>query len=176
MSLCRRPFLIALLLPVAGSLLPVAALARQGRGGGGDDRGGDDDRDDHDDDRDDDRDSDDDGGGNRDRTTGGSATDEPARRDRLPRLAAGQYRITREGQIETLSQDQFSRLKRSDPATSGWSQLVQIERGRVSVTDSAGWREEFGTDRYRLFDPRGNLVTRRPLTRADTARLRNMLP
>lgn len=165
-------------------------------GGGGDDRGDDDDDDDDDnsghgggeddrddDDSDDDSDDDDDDGDNSTAGSNGGETPRaaPSRsggstspRDRLPTLKPGQYRITRKGRVEAVTQGQFNRLMQGGTQDS-WSQLVQIGPGRVTVTDSAGWREEFRSERYRLFDPRGNLVTRRALTRKDTARLRKLL-
>lgn len=187
MSLDRRALLLTLLLPLGSALWPVQAMAKGGEGRGGDDDDDDDDgggRDDRDDDSDSDDDNDDDSGsgtsGNDDkdgdegrpssRSGGGTSP-----RDRLPSLKPGQYRITRKGRIEALSQSQFRRLMQNGTAETG-AQLVQITPGRVTVTDSAGWREEFGRDCYRLFDPRGNLVTRRALTRKDTSRLRALLP
>jgi len=196
MSLDRRAFVLTLLLPLGGALWPVQAMAKGGNGRGGDDRddddddksghgggGGrdDDDRDD-DDSRDDRRDDDhrdddrrDDGRGDAaPRTPRSAGAGNSSPRDRLPALKPGQYRITRKGRVEALSQSQFRHLMQDGRAENG-AQLVQITPNRVTVTDSAGWREEFGRDRYRLFDPRGNLVTRRALTRKDTSRLRALL-
>ena len=192
MTLDRRALLLTLLLPLGSTLWPVQAMAKGGEGRGGDDGDDDDDdddddgggRDDRGDDGDDDDDDDDDnsghGGGDNKDGDGGSAptrsggTGSSSPRDRLPPLKPGQYRITRKGRVEALSQNQFRRLMQSGTPESG-AQLVQVTPNRVTVTDSAGWREEFGRDRYRLFDPRGNLVTRRALSRKDTARLRALL-
>ncbi|MBL8563504.1 MAG: hypothetical protein JNN06_14610 [Gemmobacter sp.] len=190
MPLDRRTLLLTLLLPLGSALWPASAMARGGEGrggddgdddddggGGGDDRGDDDDDDDDDSGEDgggkDDSDDDEDKGSGAAPSRSGSSGNGPAR-DRLPPLKPGQYRITRKGRIEALSQGQFRRLLQDGAAGPG-AQLVQVTPGRVTVTDSAGWREEFGRDRYRLFDPRGNLVTRRALTRKDTARLRTLL-
>lgn len=181
MILPRRPFVIALLALASPALSARPLWAR----GGGDDR----DDDDHDDDDDDD---DAGGGSGQGRGRGGDhAAPRPDKtRDRLPALPPGLRRIGADGSIETLGQglyqrrDRRGRLIESRQARSGdrtrlrgpgFSQIIEIGR-MVTITDRAGWREEFATDHYRLFDPRGNLVTRRPLTRADTARLRDMLP
>ena len=185
MTLDRRALLLTLLLPLSSTLWPVQAMARSGEGRGGDDDdddnddgGGRDDRGDDDDDDDGDNsghgggDDKDEDGGRAPARSGGNGSTSP--RDRLPPLKPGQYRITRKGRVEALSQSQFRSLLQSGTPESG-AQLVQVTPNRVTVTDSAGWREEFGRDRYRLFDPRGNLVSRRALSRKDTARLRALL-
>lgn len=150
-------------------------------GGGGGNGGGSGDDDDDDDDDDDSSGSGGGGSGSSGSGNGsglggrsGSGEGSTSPRDRLPALKPGQYRISRKGRIEALSQSQFRSLMQGGTGQN-WSQLVQITPGRVTVTDSAGWREEFRAERYRLFDPRGNLVTRRALTRKDTARLRSLL-
>lgn len=181
MILPRRPVLIALLALASPALSAHPLWAR----GGGDDR-------DEDDDDDEDDDNDPGGGSGHGRGRGGDRT--AARpdktRDRLPALPPGLRRIGPDGSIETLGQglyqrhDRRGRLIERRQAQSGdrdrlrgpgFSQIIEIGR-QVTITDSAGWREEFAREHYRLLDPRGNLVTRRPLTRGDTARLRDMLP
>lgn len=57
----------------------------------------------------------------------------------------------------------------------GLDVLIEVAPGGVSVTDRAGWREEFKGSTYRLTDPRGNPVTRRGVTRKDIARLKDLL-
>ncbi|WP_149141142.1 hypothetical protein [Gemmobacter caeruleus] len=201
----RRLFLLTLLvgLPMQGLAAPAWARGGNdgddddddddddsGSGGGGDDRGDDDD-DDVDDksgpggggsDDDDDHDH---------RSDSRRASDRP---DSLPRLPEGVIRLSRDGSREQIRRGQYQRSNargqlvehRAATATdrnrltrrvdSGFAALIDIRPGKITITDSAGWREEFGARRYRLFDPRGNIVSRRPLTTEDTARLRQMIP
>ncbi|MFD1808372.1 hypothetical protein ACFSHQ_10260 [Gemmobacter lanyuensis] len=57
----------------------------------------------------------------------------------------------------------------------GLEVIVDVTPSRIIVTDRAGWREEVQGTRYRLTDPRGNVVTRRAVTERDLARLRTLL-
>ena len=202
MALSRRHVILASLLPLCGWGLWVGPAQAKGGGDRKDsddrddrddkrDRDAEDDSADRDDSGRDDSGRDDSGGQGRGRGRGGSG-DAGQAPTRLPPQSAGAQRRARNGSRETLQDglylrhDAQGRLIERRKATAAdrarllshdrnTVQTIEIKTNRVTVIDSAGWKEEFGLDRYRLFDPRGNLVTRRPLTRADTARLREVL-
>lgn len=162
----------------------------QGDDSGGDDDGNDDDGggDDGGDDNDGGSGSDDDGRDNSDRDTsgrGGHSSDLG--------LRSGLRRIYVDGQQERITGGQYERLDRRGrvierrPASNGDRRrlqnldgqglevIVDVTPSRIIVTDRAGWREEVQGARYRLTDPRGNVVTRRAVTERDLARLRTLL-
>lgn len=166
-----------------------------------DDEEDDDDSDDGSDDEDDDQ-GDDSGGDDND---GGSGSDDDGRdnsdRDTSDRgghssdlgLRSGLRRIYVDGQQERITGGQYERLDRRGrvierrPASNGDRRrlqnldgqglevIVDVTPSRIIVTDRAGWREEVQGARYRLTDPRGNVVTRRAVTERDLARLRTLL-
>lgn len=159
---------------------------------GGDDDGGDDDG--QDDDGEDD-DGSTDGG-----SSGSGSAARPAKdaraaavsADMLRRLGpAGVRRLLADGSRESLIAGVYERFdsrgrlveRRKASAAdktrlgsmTGARAVIQIRGDRVIVTDHAGWREEIRAGRYRLTDPRGNLVTRRPAGPEDLERIRAIL-
>ncbi|MCB2130609.1 MAG: hypothetical protein KDE03_16455 [Rhodobacteraceae bacterium] len=52
---------------------------------------------------------------------------------------------------------------------------IDARTGDVDLVDYRGWRETLSGGRYLLSDPNGRTVTRRPVTAADAARLREIL-
>lgn len=166
-----------------------------------DDDGDGDDRDDDDDDEDgsDDHGSDDNGpdddSGSNDGSGGNGSSDRSGRSDSASDLGlrSGLRRIYVDGQQERITGRHYERL---DPRGQvierrvaqsgdrrrlasldgqGLEVIVDVAPGRITVTDRAGWREELRGTRYRLTDPRGNVVTRRAVTDRDLARLRALL-
>jgi hypothetical protein len=111
----------------------------------------------------------------------------------LPALPRGMRRIYSDGREERITGNVIEKLDArgrvierrkvtaSDKtrfrqiAERGLDVLIEVAPGGVSVTDRAGWREEFKGSTYRLTDPRGNPVTRRGVTRKDIARLKDLL-
>ena len=111
----------------------------------------------------------------------------------LPALSRGMRRIYSDGREERITGNVIEKLdargrvieRRKVTAADksrfrqiserGLDVLIEVAPGSVSVTDRAGWREEFKGSTYRLTDPRGNPVTRRGVTRKDIARLKDLL-
>jgi hypothetical protein len=79
-------------------------------------------------------------------------------------------RVIERRKVTTADKSRFRQISER-----GLDVLIEIAPGGVSVTDRAGWREEFKGSTYRLTDPRGNPVTRRGVTRKDIARLKDLL-
>ena len=116
-----------------------------------------------------------------------------ANSDALPALKPGLRRLYTDGRQERISGGVIERLdprgrvveRRSATAADrarlaqkkgqGLAAVIEVKKGSVTVTDRAGWREEFRGSNYRLIDPKGNLVTRRGVTRKDIAHLRKLL-
>jgi hypothetical protein len=164
-----------------------------GKGGGSDD-------DDDDDDRDDSSGGNSGSGRPGAGAEGGDSTKSRSARARassdstsLPALPRGLRRIYSDGREERITGNVIEKLdargrviERRKVTTAdksrfrqiserGLDVLIEIAPGGVSVTDRAGWREEFKGSTYRLTDPRGNPVTRRGVTRKDIARLKDLL-
>ena len=146
------------------------------------------------DDNDDDDDDDSSGSGSRGSSSGGSKSGSGnTRGDALPTLKSGLRRVYGDGREERISGGVYERRNAAGRVTErraatsadrqrlaslqgkGLAAVVDVTPGRVTVTDRAGWREEFKGSTYRLIDPRGNLVTRRGITRKDIAHLRDLL-
>ena len=79
-------------------------------------------------------------------------------------------RVIERRKVTTADKSRFRQISER-----GLDVLIEVAPGGVSVTDRAGWREEFKGSTYRLTDPRGNPVTRRGVTRKDIARLKDLL-
>lgn len=160
--------------------------------GSGDDSDDDDNSGSGSDDNDDDDDSS--GSGSRGSSSGGSKSGSGnTRGDALPALKSGLRRVYGDGREERISGGVYERRNAAGRVTErraatsadrqrlaslqgkGLAAVVDVTPGRVTVTDRAGWREEFKGSTYRLIDPRGNLVTRRGITRKDIAHLRDLL-
>lgn len=164
-----------------------------GKGGGSDD-------DDDDDDRDDSSGGNSGSGRPSAGAEGGDSTKSRSARARassdstsLPALPRGLRRIYSDGREERITGNVIEKLdargrviERRKVTTAdksrfrqiserGLDVLIEVAPGGVSVTDRAGWREEFKGSTYRLTDPRGNPVTRRGVTRKDIARLKDLL-
>lgn len=102
----------------------------------------------------------------------------------------GLWRLLHDGSSEYLTADRYERrdsrgrIRETRRATAGDRDRlaaspragavelrIEIAGDRLTAIDSAGWREELRRGRYRLTDPRGNLVTDRPATAADLDRI-----
>lgn len=161
--------------------------------------GSDDDDDDDNSGSDDDDDDDSSGSGSGGGSSGGGSSGSSKsgsgnnRGDALPALKSGLRRVYGDGREERISGGVYERRNAAGRVTErraatsadrqrlaslqgkGLAAVVDVSPGRVTVTDRAGWREEFRGSTYRLIDPRGNLVTRRGITRKDIAHLRDLL-
>lgn len=116
-------------------------------------------------------------------------------RTKLRRVLGGEQtrRLLKDGSEERLIGGRYQHLDRGGrliedraATTADRRRLGQLDRGAVAalievrgdgvmVTDPGGWREELRAGRYRLTDPRGNLVVDRVAGSADLERIRQSL-
>ena len=176
---------------LGGLMLPIAAPDQALADDDGDGKGRDSDHDgDSDRDRDDDHDDDrNDDSGDR---SGSGRRASPGKAD-LP-WRPGMWRLFDDGSSEHLADGRYERRDRNGRLIEKRSAVpadrerlgrirrndkvelrVEVRGNRLTITDRAGWREEFRNGAYRLTDPRGNVVANRPATAADIARIRQAL-
>jgi hypothetical protein len=106
---------------------------------------------------------------------------------RIERISSGMYEVLgRDGRVITrhrATRNEERRLKSlgalgaRKKRAAGVESYVQVNTGRNSarVEDSGGWTQILDAGRYVILDPNGNTVTRRSATKADVARIRQLL-